>query len=370
MLEATNEEEAIVYVGLKIMFDKMLTQNRDQVEVNFNIINLFYELSGSFQPTRTDREKIEKGIQGLIDADIVNLIDRDTKGNYVLNILGLKIRENESYTTMTRDEIRNIFKIPCKQKFNLLRFAIGIFGTINTKNSCGFASYKKMSELTGVTRVASCQSYFQLLEDNNIIYVRHPNQAKRDSDGRIKYLSNCYGRPCDKEQIDKFYVDRCKEQAHDFTNRMGSSRKAQLTRNYNKYLNNAYKGDVIELIKECLVFNKIPYNEQNPEWQKDMSVFDPKLIKVAEEGLQEHIKQGKKIEKKKEKEKYKNQWAMILNPEIVKEINARAKAWQEQQDIRFLDSYDSDEAYNNCDNWHSSDEYNDYGGRNLEDFDT
>lgn len=336
MEEAINEEEAAVYVGLKIMFDKMLTQDKEQVEVNFNIATLFYELSGSLKPNRTDREKLIKGIQGLVDAGVISLID-NYKDNYVLDIAGLKIG-NDAYTVMDRDEIRTIFNLPCKQKYNLLRFAIGIFGTINSKHKCGFASFQSMAELTGVSRIASCQEHFERLENAGIIYVRHSGQAKRDSDGTIKNLSNVYGRPCDKKAIDKFYADRCAKQGHDFTIKMSSTRKAQLTRNYKKYVRDAYDGDVIELIRECLTFNKIAYNEEHPESQKDMSVFDPELIKVAEEGLQEHIKQGKKKEKEKEKKKENEEstWAMMLNPELAGKIYSTNKVndnWYYDDDI-------------------------------------
>lgn len=340
MEEAVNEEEAIAYVGLKIMFDKMLTQNKEQVEVNFNIANLFYEISGSLKPNKTDVEKLSYGIQGLIDAGVINLIDQD-KENYVLDIVGLKI-ENDAYTVMSREEIRTIFNLPCKQKFNLLRFAVGIFGTINSQYKCGFASFKAMPGLTGISGVSSCQKHFKRLEDAGIIYVRHSDHAKRDSDGTIKNLSNVYGRPCDKDAIDEFYVNRCIKQGHDFTIKMSASRKAQLTRNYKKYVRDAYDGDVIELIRECLTFNKIAYNEAHTDCQKDMSIFDPELIKKAEEGLQEHIKREKKIEKQKEKEKEKqeNMWAIMLNPEVMKDINVRSKAWKEQQDYNhYHDSY-------------------------------
>lgn len=348
MLEAVNEEEAIAYVGLKIMFDKMLTKEKDTVEANFNIANLFYEISGSFNSTATDKKKIVTGIQGLIDAGVVQLIDSDDKGNYVLDIAGLKIESQyDAYTVMTRDEIRNIFNIPCKQKFNLLRFGIGIFGTINSQNGCGFASFRKMPDFTGVKRVASCQEYFKKLEEYNIIYVRHSDKAKRDKTGKIKNLSNCYGRPCDKEKIDKFYIDRCIKQGHDFTNTMGTARKAQVTRNYNKYLNNAYNGDTIELIRECLAYNKIPYNEQHPENQKDMSVFDSDLIRQAEEGLQEHIKQNKKLEKEEAKTSEKEpevngpSWMAILSPAIVKiHSNIQNNKHDQENDNDYEDNYD------------------------------
>ena len=318
MLEAVNEEESGAYIGLKIMFDKMLTHTKEIIEVNFNITNLFYELSGSLEPTKTDKEKLRIGIQGLIDANVINLITQDTKDNYVLDIAKLAIKQNEPYTVTTREEIRSIFNIPCKQKFNLLRFGIGILGTINSQYKCGFASFETMTEITGISRKASCQDFFKRLEDNDIIYVHHSDKAKRDNNGEIKNLSNCYGRPCDKSSIDKYYADRCNREGHDFTNTMGSARKAKLTRNYNKFINGAYTGDVNTLIKECLVFNRIPYNEQNPEWQKDMSVFNKELIQVAKEGLQEHIKETKKIERQKEEENRRNNWCERLAPEADK----------------------------------------------------
>ncbi len=339
MEEAVNEEEAIAYVGLKIMFDKMLTQKKEQVEVNFNIANMFYEISGSLKPNKTDIKKLSNGIQGLVDAGVINLIDQN-KENYVLDIAGLKI-ENEAYTVMDREEIRTIFNLPCKQKFNLLRFAIGIFGTINSQQKCGFTSFKAMTGLTGISGVSSCQKHFKRLEDAGIIYVRHSDQAKRDDNGTIKNLSNVYGRPCDKEAIDKFYADRCAKQGHDFTNKMGTTRKAQLTRNYKKYVRDAYDGDVIELIRECLTFNKIAYNEEHPELQKDMSVFDPKLIEVAEEGLQEHIKQGKKDEK--EKEKREKTWITMFNPKVINGMSRVSNSCKDERNNSYYNDYNDED---------------------------
>lgn len=124
----------------------------------------------------------------------------------------------------------------------------------------------------------------KLLEDNNIIYIKHSDSAKRDSNGQIKNLSNCYGRLGDKEKINSFYAKRRKEQGgFDFTiDRIESSKKAQIKKDYNAFKNKKYKGDVVELCARVIAYNQDYYTVQN-EQQKDLSIFDEEIIAKAKE---------------------------------------------------------------------------------------
>lgn len=305
MMYAENEEEATAYVALKMMFDNMLTKDKDEVEISFNLKQLYYQLSGTYDIGRYDKPKLAKGIKGLISADVLKLIDTDGKDEYTVDAVGLNIdTSREVYTMMDREEIRNIFNITCKNHFNLLRFAIGLFGTINSYNKCGWTSFNTMPQVTNVSE-RTCEDYFKLLEENNIIYVCHSKQAKRDSNGQIKNLSNVYGRPSDKESIDSYYEQKANNEGYDFTKNIDSIKRGLITRKYNKFVNNNFNGDVIELIRDVLAYNEQPYQAKHPEYQKDITVFNSDMIAKAYEGMKAHWKEIRTEQKEKEKQEEK-----------------------------------------------------------------
>lgn len=324
----SNEEEAAAYIALKMLYDKMLTKDKDKIEICVNAQSLYYELSGSLNVNRTSKAKLEEGIQGLVENEFIKLIDTDNHGNFIIDIAGLMIDStHEPYITMTQEEIRSIFNISYKQRFNLLRFAVVVFGTINSESKCGYMSYDKMRWGSGIQSKTTCVTLLRVLEENNILYVRHSDTIQRDKTGEIKNLPNCYGRPCNKKEIDAFYDDLRKRRGHDFTNNMSPERKSRLTKNYKKYMRGAYEGDVVELIKECLIFNKIPYNELNPEWQKDLSIFPEEMIEIAKEELKERKTEGKqKVQEQEEKQEEKTSQAEdYKNSQLWKEMAAEAE---------------------------------------------
>lgn len=295
-----NEEEVAVYTALKIMFDRMRTDDKEEIKVFVNAQSIYYELSGKFELTRTDKTKLENGIKSLVGADIIDLIDTDNKGNFVLNIANLYIdsANGESYTQVGTDEIINIINIPYKQKYNLLRLALSAYGFIYNDSKCSFASIAKLQETAKIKSNNTVLDMMKVLEENNIFYVCHSDTAKRDKNGQIKQLSNVYGRPENKAEIDLYFEERLYKQGHDFTKTMTSTRKAQITRDYNKYCKGKFEDDVIKLIQEVLAYNEVPYAEP-----KDLSVFDKKDIDKAQEGLKEIVKEIKKeVKEQEEKE--------------------------------------------------------------------
>lgn len=338
---ALNEQEASVYVALKIMYDRMLDKDR-KVITYANVQSIYYELSGSFDVPKKTAILIKEGLQGLIDTKVVNVIDSDGKGNYMLDITNLKIQEKgEPYTIMTTYEIRKIYSLQHKNKMNLLRFAVALFGTIHCDYQCGYASFDYLVECSNVN-LSSCKAMFKLLEDNKIIYVRHANNAKRDTNGQIKNLSNVYGRPEHIQEINDYFGKRCAKEGYDFTNKMSSNRKGQTTRRYNKYVDGKFNGEIEELkflIKECLTYNQQYYMDNQPESRKDMSVFPADLVEECEKELGVHIKEEQKKQRKfeakrKEKEMIENARARMIGrmAEINKKIEENRSKYEELDD--------------------------------------
>lgn len=338
---ALNEKEASVYVALKIMYDRMLDKDR-KVTTYANVQSIYYELTGSFEVPKKTVMLIKEGLQGLIDANVVSVLDTDGKGNYVLDISNLKVQEKgEPYTVMTTYEIRKIFSLQHKNKMNLLRFAVALFGTIHYDYLCGYASFEYLEEESNVN-ISSCKAMFKLLEDNNIIYVRHANNAKRDSNGQIKNLSNVYGRPENRDEVNDYFGKRCAKEGFDFTNKMSSNRKGQTTRRYNKYVDGKFNGEIEELkflIKECLTYNQQYYMENQPESQKDMNVFPADLVEECEKELGVHIKEEQKKQRKfeakrKQKEMAENARVKMIGrmAEINKKIEENRSKYEELDD--------------------------------------
>ena len=228
LAKLNTEEEVAAYTALKIEFDQMLTLTRTEVIAKVTVDSLNYNLFGSLETARYNKTKLENGLNSLIDMGLVKLISKGVKGFYILDIKGLEIKGKkqeyekdeeseeviEAYTMMeVEKEIWKIMSIDFKQKFNLLRLAEAVFGAFNNSKKkkyykCGFASIETIMELSHIKSNKTVVEMFKLLEDNNIIYVRHSDKYTVVDGSIVKKVPNIYGRPSDKVTIDGYYEDR------------------------------------------------------------------------------------------------------------------------------------------------------------------
>ena len=316
-LENLSEEEIAVYTALKIKYDELRTnekgkerKNKDVIIIT-SILSIKYALSGSFDIIRTMKDKLINGLNGLIDKNIIQLIDSNIKNNkinesthFVLNIRNLWIDSDKEHFLITNlEEVRKIFKCKENASLNFFMFALNLLGTINNNDKVGYSSVNTLQKLSGIKSNKTAVKFMKLLEDNNIIYIKHSDSAKRDSNGQIKNLSNCYGRLADKYKIDNFYYERCKKLGYDFTlERINSNKKAEISRNYNSYVENKYNGDIVELCANVIAYNQDYYTIQN-EQQKDLSIFDAEIIEKAKKlSVKETINNLNEQEEKEEQE--------------------------------------------------------------------
>lgn len=294
-LQNLSEEEVAVYTALKIKYDELRTNEKERkvndVIVITTILEINYLLTGSFELIRSIKDKLIGGLNGLIEKNIVKLVDSNIKNNkinenthFVLNIKNLWIdSEKEHFLISNQKEIRDIFNTKENAPFNLFKFALNLLGTINNNDKTGYSSIDTLQKLSGIKSNKTAVEFMKLLEENNIVYIKHSDSAKRDSNGQIKNLSNCYGRLIDKQKVDSFYCERCKKLGYDFTQqKINSSKKTEISRDYNSFVKGKYKGDVIELCANVLAYNQDYYTVQN-EQQKDLSIFDEETIKKAQE---------------------------------------------------------------------------------------
>lgn len=297
-LQLLNAEEVAVYTALKIKFDLMKVDKENDVIIVTTINELSYLLSGSFDEIkRKTKDKLLIALNNLIENNIIELIDSNSKNDkandnthFVLNIKNLWINTDknsdnkENYLTTSDVEIKKIINIDYKSKLELFKFALNVLGTINYNEKVGYSSIATLQNLSGIKSNKTAIEFMKLLEENNIIYIKHSDSAKRDSNGQIKNLSNCYGRPSSQVKVDSFYAKRRKEQGgFDFTiDRIESSKKSQIKKDYTAFKNKKYKGDAVELCARVIAYNQDYYTVQN-EQQKDLSIFDEETIKKAQE---------------------------------------------------------------------------------------
>lgn len=297
-LQTLNAEEVAVYTALKMKFDSIKVDREKDVIVNTTIYELSYLLSGSYDEIkRKTKDKLLDGLNSLIEKNIIELIDNNAKKDkvndnthFALNIKNLWINTDknndnkENFLTTSDNEIKKIINIEHKSKLELFKFALNVLGTINYNDKTGYSSIATLQNISGIKSNKTAVEFMKLLEENDVLYIKHSDSAKRDSNGQIKNLSNCYGRPSSQLKVDSFYAKRRKEQGgFDFTiDRIESSKKAQIKKDYTAFKNKKYKGDVVELCARVIAYNQDYYTVQN-EQQKDLSIFDEETINKAQE---------------------------------------------------------------------------------------
>lgn len=166
-------------------------------------------------------ENISIGYDELVKQHIIKEID--VKGKYsVIDCSKLYLNaENNYFTIITYEEIVKIFQIKSVNNFVLLKYFIFLMSTISSsidvwldafqhKNRVvGTLTISTLSKLSGISE-RSIKDYNKILEENGLIYIYRPNDILVYEDGKIKRMVNVYGRPEDKEYIDKFGLDRKK----------------------------------------------------------------------------------------------------------------------------------------------------------------
>ena len=180
---------------------------------------LAYELHGRDIPERAIGQ-IKASIVHLAEFglyDIVKIFNKQI-GSYVLKDKSLYFDTNEEgvyFTIISSDEVRKIMTLDSKKnKAALLRFFINVVGTFNRKhkintdtgtrtNFVGYVSQSYISTLSDINDGVAAD-YFKILEDAKVLYVYRHNQAIKNNDGKLKSITNHYGRFEDRAYIEQF----------------------------------------------------------------------------------------------------------------------------------------------------------------------
>lgn len=192
----TTDKETAVWAVLNGMYSSK--QERLLVSVAF----IGYTMCGHFlksekRQERTILEGIREAIKGLVEKNIIEIVDQD-KDNYVLSGKGLDIdTSKERFVVIELWELQKIFQAASKP-FNLFTFFAELIGTVNNKTKEWHFSQDQMIEYWGYGK-ETVNSYMKQLEEMQLIYVyRH---RERRADGTYHKINNSYGRYADKDAI-------------------------------------------------------------------------------------------------------------------------------------------------------------------------
>lgn len=287
-LEYDNDMIA-VYVALKCIY----YSERNDMYVSDNM--LAYELTGDTEPTRYFKQHIHNGIEQLAKANIITVINKVGKSEYVID--AAKLNEDDYFVIITREEVRKIFSIQGKtDKFALLRYFIMMMITINStdyiadengkvKNRfVGYMPTTYLASLVGIPETIGID-YTAILEQIELIYVYRHNKYLHQ-DGEIRSICNHYGRYADAKYIKQF-AEQYETTSGVITNdkqvlqKKGNNSRS-LTQKYNALCNG--KKYPIDTIYEIWKFTK----EHNKNLNKDddtyrsEDVFVPFLMELKE----------------------------------------------------------------------------------------
>lgn len=216
-------EMVAVYIALRSIYN-----NAEYNTLCVTINSLCYALVGKLKISRNIRESVCRGLDKLIDAKLVVLIEHIGK-EYVLDVRDLYIKtvksadgEHEYYTAIAEDEVHKIFNTNDRvDKFALMRLfvvmmaSIDFTATISDQNDRleekkNFVGYMPQSFLSAKAQIGmnSCITYIGILEELEMVYV-YRHKVYLDENNEIARHNNNYGRFKDADLIKQYATGIC-----------------------------------------------------------------------------------------------------------------------------------------------------------------
>ena len=285
--ESISEYGLLVYCVLqKISFREVSKICVTLQQIIFSIIDIV--------PERRSRiyENIVQGLKELEDANLVK-IDDVTQKHYILDTSGMTIDTSKgNFTIVYFDEIKRIFEIDGVNNFILLKYFVSLVGTLSSsievvlpsgisKNRVvGNYTIEYLSKISKIS-VRSVIDYNKILENNKLIYIyRHDDFLLLD--GKLRQLSNVYGRFSDHEYIDVYGLRL--SQTENGHKKSGINIDANKKRRLAQIYTQIYKYHKTNYTREQIleVYNYVL--KENERYQKlyDDSKFDNYLDKIRD----------------------------------------------------------------------------------------
>ena len=200
--ENLTEKGVSVYVALR----RIMQKDINEYFTSYNMIA--YQLTGVGKNKRAMIDSVKKGLQELIDKNLVSVIEKIGVSEFVLELSQIHLNaEEDCFTKIEEKEVRKIFSIENKtDKIKLLRYFAALVGTFNNAEGYSKVGYMTQDYFISKKIISKTQIYVmtKVLEDNDLIFVYRSGKMIINVDGSIKKITNCYGRAKDENFISSF----------------------------------------------------------------------------------------------------------------------------------------------------------------------
>lgn len=203
-----NHNMFLTYIGLALVFNP-----RNYAAQYISLDMLAYALYANTQYTKYTKNDLKDGLQGLIDIEIINVIQEMGIGKYIIDItqIGKVMSNNQIFIDIKN--IHQICNLRYKSKHTLLRYYINMLYTIdanisyNVKSTLysNFVGHKSIAYLAQLSHISpqTAMDFNEVLEQNQLVYIyRHP--CYKNPAGKIWRLKNHYGKYHNKKIIEKY----------------------------------------------------------------------------------------------------------------------------------------------------------------------
>lgn len=268
--------DVATYIALRSIYDSR------KEEFYISVRMIAYELYGNNNvPTRV-LQHIRDSIYNW-DGTIYEIVEELTNRNeFIIRPLGLYFncynpttKEGSFFVLISLEEVQKIMNLDTtKDKMAILRFFTIVISSINKKR-CVYIDGEELKNFVGNISISylgnqsgiddkTANSYLQILEDAEILYVYRHNKAVVDRHGGIKSLPHHYGRVEHCQYIKQVALDD--EETFDCIDIKDANRKRKLSAMYNQIVRNPekyktlYQNEILEIYK-YIYENKNKMNE-------------------------------------------------------------------------------------------------------------
>ena len=195
----------LTYVGLRIL------QKKEKMLYVVSLNQLTYELFGKSEISRSTKEKIRECIEQLDKAEIITIVEKMGKQNnkWKLNLNNISLDTSEAkekqkyFVCIELEDIQNILTMDFTDSKNIsiLRYYAVLLSSM--RRGVGHQSLRTLRKLSYDISETTQLEYLRVLEEYEILYVYRFNSYKQDEDGKLRSITNYYGRFTDKDKVEK-----------------------------------------------------------------------------------------------------------------------------------------------------------------------
>lgn len=126
--------------------------------------------NNNYTENRKLKEKMNRGIQELVDKDFIVPLYTLNKNSFVANCNRMYLNtKEEKFIRLFITDIRSIMQMNNIQHDKILSYFICLVSSVNSRTHIGFTGFDTLAEQANIARQTTYR-FNKLLEENNIVY--------------------------------------------------------------------------------------------------------------------------------------------------------------------------------------------------------